>query len=159
MDDSRWGRFEERRVRFETNCERVRRAIVVVPGGAKIPAARALKQPEVRLNALVDSRQIALDVSGPQAALDLASVETEFKYEGYLRRQMVSVERLRRQEDRSIPQAFAFDTVPGLSREMIQRLSEVRPATLGQASRIPGVTPAAVAVVAAYIDRHLERAN
>ena len=159
VDGVRWGRFEERRIRFETNCERVRGAVVVVPGGARIPAARALKQPEVRLTALVGDRQIALDVSGPQAALDLASVETEFKYEGYLRRQMVSVERLRRQEDRSIPQTFAFDTVPGLSREMIQRLSEVRPATLGQASRIPGVTPAAVAVVAAYIDRHLERTN
>ena len=159
VDDARWGRFEERRIRFETNCARVRAAVVVVPGGAKIPAARALKQPEIRLTELVGDRQIALDVSGPQAALDLASVETEFKYEGYLRRQMVSVERLRRQEDRSIPQTFAFDTVPGLSREMIQRLSEVRPATLGQASRIPGITPAAVAVVAAYIDRHLERTN
>ena len=159
VDGVRWGRFEERRIRFETNCARVRGAMVVVPGGAKIPASRALKQPEVRLTALVGNGQIALDVSGPQAGLDLASVETEFKYEGYLRRQMVSVERLRRQEDRSIPQTFAFDTVPGLSREMIQRLSEVRPATLGQASRIPGVTPAAVAVVAAYIDRHLERTN
>jgi tRNA uridine 5-carboxymethylaminomethyl modification enzyme len=70
-----------------------------------------------------------------------------------LRRQMASVERLRRQESRSIPEEFVFDDVPGLSREVIQRLSEVRPATLGQASRIPGVTPAAVAVVAAYIDR------
>jgi tRNA uridine 5-carboxymethylaminomethyl modification enzyme len=157
VDDVRWGRFENRRIRFETNCERVRRAVVVIPGGGKVPAPRALKQPEVRLTSLVADRQIALDVAGPQAALDLASVETEFKYEGYLRRQMVAVERLRRQEDRSIPPTFAFDTVPGLSREMIQRLSEVRPATLGQASRIPGVTPAAVAVVSAYIDRHLER--
>ena len=159
VDELRWGRFEERRIRFETNCERVRSTRVIVSGGAKVPAARALKQPEVRLTQLVADRQIALDVSGPQAALDLASVETEFKYEGYLKRQMVSVERLRRQEERSIPQTFVFDAVPGLSREMIQRLSEVRPATLGQASRIPGVTAAAVAVVAAYIDRHLEHTN
>jgi tRNA uridine 5-carboxymethylaminomethyl modification enzyme len=113
-----------------------------------------LKQPEVRLADLVSDGQIEIDAAGPQAPLDVASVETEFKYEGYLRRQMAAVDRLRRQEERSIPRAFAFETVPGLSREMVQRLSEVRPATLGQASRIPGVTPAAVAVVAAYIDRH-----
>jgi tRNA uridine 5-carboxymethylaminomethyl modification enzyme len=152
VDDDRWSRFENRRRRFESNCDTVRSTVVSV-SGAKIPAARALKQPEVRLSALLAQRQISLDVRGPQATLDVASVETEFKYEGYLRRQMASVERLRRQENRSIPEAFVFDAVPGLSREMIQRLSEVRPATLGQASRIPGVTPAAVAVVAAYIDR------
>ena len=152
VDDDRWNRFENRRRRFESNCDTVRSTVVSV-SGAKIPAARALKQPEVRLSALLAQRQISLDVQGPQAALDVASVETEFKYEGYLRRQMASVERLRRQESRSIPEEFVFDDVPGLSREVIQRLSEVRPATLGQASRIPGVTPAAVAVVAAYIDR------
>jgi tRNA uridine 5-carboxymethylaminomethyl modification enzyme len=152
VDDDRWSRFENRRRRFESNCDTVRSTAVSV-SGAKIPAARALKQPEVRLSALLAQRQISLDVQGPQAALDVASVETEFKYEGYLRRQMASVERLRRQESRSIPEEFVFDDVPGLSREVIQRLSEVRPATLGQASRIPGVTPAAVAVVAAYIDR------
>jgi tRNA uridine 5-carboxymethylaminomethyl modification enzyme len=152
VDDSRWARFEARRSRFHANCERVRRTAVST-GSGRLPAARALKQPETRLAALIDAGEIALDATGPQAALDVASVETEFKYEGYLRRQMASVERLRRQEERSIPESFVFDQVPGLSREMVQRLTEVRPATLGQASRIPGVTPAAVAVVAAYINR------
>ena len=63
------------------------------------------------------------------------------------------IELRRRQESRRIPAEFPFQLIPGLSREMVQRLSEVRPETLGQAGRIPGVTPAAVAVVAAYIDR------
>jgi tRNA uridine 5-carboxymethylaminomethyl modification enzyme len=80
-------------------------------------------------------------------------VETEFKYEGYLRRQTVAVERQRRQETRLIPDGFLFEGIPGLSREMVDRLSQVRPATLGQASRIPGVTPAAVAVIACQIDK------
>ena len=159
VDDDRWARFQSRRQRFDMNCERVRRAVVTVPGGARVPAPRALKQPEVRLSALLAERQIDLDIAGPQAPLDVASVETEFKYEGYLKRQIASVARLRRQEERMIPETFAFEAVPGLSREMVQRLSEVRPATLGQASRIPGVTPAAVAVVAAYIDRHQPRLN
>ncbi len=157
VDDERWNRFEDRQRRFEGNCRRIREAVVTTAAGVRVPAARALKQPDVRLSTLVAERQIVIDVAGPQASLDIASVETEFKYEGYLRRQLASVERLRRQEGRSIPVTFAFDLVPGLSREMVQRLSEVRPGTLGQASRIPGVTPAAVAVVAAYIDRQPTR--
>jgi tRNA uridine 5-carboxymethylaminomethyl modification enzyme len=152
-DASRWDRFESRRARYADNCERVRRAVVRTPSGARVPADRALKSPEVNLAALVDERQIALDVDPSTSALDIASVETEFRYEGYLRRQMASVDRLRRQESRRIPPAFRFERVPGLSNEMVQRLSEVRPETLAQAGRIPGVTPAAVAVVAAYIDR------
>ena len=159
VDDRRWDRFEDRRTRFDANCRRVREAVVTTPGGARIPASRALKQPEVRLASLIADRQLDIDVRGPQAALDIASVETEFKYEGYLRRQTAAVERLRRQEERTIPERFEFESVPGLSREMVHRLSDVRPGTLGQASRIPGVTPAAVAVVAAYIDRQQTRST
>jgi tRNA uridine 5-carboxymethylaminomethyl modification enzyme len=66
---------------------------------------------------------------------------------------MAAVERQRRHENRPIPLDFEFLGIPGLSREMVHRLSEARPATLGQASRLPGVTPAAVAVLAVYIDR------
>jgi tRNA uridine 5-carboxymethylaminomethyl modification enzyme len=70
-----------------------------------------------------------------------------------LKRQEEAVERQRRQETRQIPATFTFEGIPGLSREMVERLSSVRPSTLGQASRIPGVTPAAVAVLGAYLDR------
>ena len=148
----RWARFEERKVRFESNCETVRRTSVLVPNGSRLLASQALKQPEVTLASLVASSQISLR-TGTHASLDVASVETEFKYEGYLKRQAASVERMQRQEHRRIPDDFTFETVPGLSREVVQRLSDIRPATLGQAGRIPGVTPAAVAVVAAYLDR------
>ena len=153
VDDERWARFEQRRARFERNCATVRRASVSTGSGPRVPAPRALKQPDVRLQALVDDGQIRLDVDGSCHAVDLASVETEFKYEGYLKRQIASVERQRRQESRGIPPTFPFAGIPGLSREMVERLSAVRPATLGQASRIPGVTPAAVAVIGAYLDR------
>jgi len=157
VEDVRWERFALRKARFDRNCQTVRRTAVSTPSGARVPADRALKQPEVRLDGLVAAGQLTLETIPATEALDLASVETEFRYEGYLKRQMASVERLRRQEGRAIPDRFPFGSVPGLSREMIQRLGEVRPATLAQASRIPGVTPAAVAVVAAYIDR-LKRA-
>jgi tRNA uridine 5-carboxymethylaminomethyl modification enzyme len=153
VDDARWDRFISRKARFDLNCRTIRRTTVSTPSGSRIPADRALKQPEVRLEQLVSAGQVTLDTAPATRALDLTSVETEFRYEGYLKRQMASVERLRRQEGRAIPERFPFESVPGLSREMVQRLGEVQPATLAQASRIPGVTPAAVAVVAAYIDR------
>ena len=75
------------------------------------------------------------------------------KYEGYLVRQQQAVERASSAENRTIPPAFPFSRVPGLSNEMVQRFTEARPETLGQARRIPGVTPAAVAVVGAYLNR------
>jgi tRNA uridine 5-carboxymethylaminomethyl modification enzyme len=159
VDDQRWERFAERRDRLDRNRAAVRRSRVRLPGGDRIPAPRALKQPDVRLADLVQDGQLELDMPRTHAGLDLASLETEFKFEGYLMRQTLSVERQRRQEGRPIPEAFAFDQVPGLSREMIDRLTQIRPSTLGQASRISGVTPAAVAVIAAYIERNRPGAN
>ena len=118
-----------------------------------MPASRALKQPTVRLADLASHQQVCLDIDPRDATIDVASVETEFKYEGYLRRQAIVVDRQRRQESRRIPRDFVFSGIPGLSREMVDRLTQIRPATLGQAARIPGVTPAAVALVGTHIDR------
>jgi tRNA uridine 5-carboxymethylaminomethyl modification enzyme len=153
VGDERWRVFEARRDRFVRNCGSVREATVRLQSGARVPAAQALKQPEVGLGDLVARSEVRVDIAAGSEAIDLASVETEFKYEGYLKRQMASVERHRRQEGRAIPHGFAYAGIPGLSREMVERLSQVRPETLGQASRIPGVTPAAVAVIAAVLDR------
>jgi tRNA uridine 5-carboxymethylaminomethyl modification enzyme len=153
VDDERWERFAARRARFERNCDAVRRTAVSIRRGAAVPAERALKQAGVTLDTLVADSQLALETDPADRVMDVVSVETEFKYEGYLKRERQSVERQRRQEGRAIPTEFRFEGVPGLSREMVQRLTEVRPGTLGQASRIPGVTPAAVAVVASFLDR------
>jgi tRNA uridine 5-carboxymethylaminomethyl modification enzyme len=70
-----------------------------------------------------------------------------------LRRQESEIERARRDERRRIPEGFAFDQVPGLSREIVHRLTQIRPDTLAHALRVPGVTPAAVAVLSSYIGR------
>jgi tRNA uridine 5-carboxymethylaminomethyl modification enzyme len=111
-----------------------------------------LRQPEVRLQWLADEGLVPLDLD-PLSPVDLHSVETAVKFEGYLRRQEVEVKRARQDERRRIPWDFPFDQVPGLSREVVQRLAQVRPDTLGSALRIPGVTPAAVAVLAAWVRR------
>jgi tRNA uridine 5-carboxymethylaminomethyl modification enzyme len=108
----------------------------------------------VRLADLVAQERLPrFELEAADAAVDLASAETAVKYAGYLRRQESEIARARRDERRGIPRDFPFDRVPGLSREVVQRLFQVRPDTLGQALRIPGVTPAAVAVLGAFVGR------
>ena len=83
---------------------------------------------------------------------ELKTVETEIKYAGYLDQQRKSIERLKKAEQRVIPDWFDYGKVSGLSREMNEKLQRVRPRTLGHASRIPGVTPAAVSLINVYIE-------
>jgi tRNA uridine 5-carboxymethylaminomethyl modification enzyme len=83
----------------------------------------------------------------------MATIEAEFRYAGYLKRHDAELARVRAQTDREIPAAFSYDAIPGLSREVVERLSQVRPATIGQAGRVPGVTPAALAIVASRVSR------
>ena len=153
VSDARWARFEGRRARYERNRARVRRTTVALDGGERLRAAQALRRPEVRLERLAAQGGLALEISPGERHVDLASVETEFKYAGYLDRQQAAVARARRQEGLRIPGDFRYAAVPGLSREIVERLSATRPATLGQAGRVPGVTPAAVAVIGAYVGR------
>ncbi len=94
-----------------------------------------------------------LDIDQRFTDLDIMSVETAVKYAGYLKQEAARAERLRREERRRIPTGFPFARVPGLSHEVVQRLMQVMPETLAQASRIPGVTPAAVAVLGALLGR------
>jgi tRNA uridine 5-carboxymethylaminomethyl modification enzyme len=88
---------------------------------------------------------------------ELKSVETEIKYEGYLLQQERAMERLKKSEQRAIPDWFDYRSVSGLSREMQEKLSKIQPHTLGHASRIPGVTPAAVSLVNVYIEIQARR--
>jgi tRNA uridine 5-carboxymethylaminomethyl modification enzyme len=151
--DSKWERFELRRQRYERNLAALDRTLVRTDRGDRVAASQWLKTPSVRLKELHEAGDVRLDVDESAAELDLASVETTVKYAGYLRQEVSRAERVRRQERRRIPQDFPFARVPGLSREVVHRLTQVRPETLGQASRIPGMTPAAVAVLGAFIGR------
>jgi tRNA uridine 5-carboxymethylaminomethyl modification enzyme len=81
----------------------------------------------------------------------LTTIETETKYRGYISQQERQMERLKDAERRPIPAEFGFEGIPGISREVRDKLQRVRPATLGQAARIPGVTPAAIAVLDVYL--------
>ena len=88
----------------------------------------------------------------PGLRSELKSVETAIKFAGYLQQQQRAIERLKKAEQRAIPEWFDYSRVSGLSREMNEKLQRVRPQTLAQASRIPGVTPAAVSLINVFIE-------
>jgi len=136
---------------------RVMRTTVTLERGTRARADQALRRPKTRLAQLVAAGELTLQMAAGQEHVDMASVETEFKYAGYLRRQEAAVERSRHEEHRKIPEDFQYEGVPGLSNEIVQRLSETRPETLGQALRVPGVTPAAVAIISVYINRRTRK--
>ena len=82
-----------------------------------------------------------------------AQIEMEVKYEGYIQRQMEQVDKFKKLENMRIPESFQYDGIPGLSREIVQKLSRIRPGSLGQASRISGITPAAISILMVYLKR------
>ena len=104
-----------------------------------------------------------LDAGSPvelgRRRVELKAVETEIKYEGYLQQQRRSIEKLRAAETRLIPMTFQYEGVSGLSRELQEKLTRVRPATIGQASRIPGVTPAALTILSVLVSREAALAS
>jgi len=108
-----------------------------------------LKRPEA---SIAEISGWVREMLGEEPALGLLNtVETEAKYSGYISQQERQMERLKHAERRRIPPEFGFAGIPGLSREIRDKLERVRPATLGQAARIPGVTPAAIAVLDVYL--------
>ena len=153
VNDERWDAFQAREGRYARNLSLLNLTQVRTARGDRVRAAQLLQQPEVRLESLMKEQRVPVETAPSTVALDLASVETAVKYAGYLKQEAARVERAGRQERRRIPAGFPFARVPGLSREAIERLSQVQPESLGQASRIPGLTPAAVAVLGTYIGR------
>jgi tRNA uridine 5-carboxymethylaminomethyl modification enzyme len=108
-----------------------------------------LRRPENTISSLLESMSEALGEE-PVHGL-LATIQTETKYAGYISQQQRQMDRLRDSELRRIPSGFEFAGIPGLSNEARQKLERVRPQTLGQAGRIPGITPAAIAVLDVYL--------
>ena len=153
VGDRRWKRFQERQARFKRNVRAVEETTVSVAEGKRVRASRALSRPDISLKTLLEQGELSLESVDGCHAFDLWSVESEFKYSGYLKRQHANVKQAQRLESLVIPERFVYTGVPGLSREVIERLNETRPETLGQASRIAGVTAAAVALIAGRLSR------
>jgi tRNA uridine 5-carboxymethylaminomethyl modification enzyme len=151
VDEARWSRFEARRVRLERNRATAASQRVRVDNET-VTVAQALARPPVTLND-VTSRGFRFESTAEDAHLDESTLLAECKYDGYVRRDAQQWERTMAQQGRRIPASFEYAGVPGLSREVVERLAAVRPETIDQASRVPGVTPAAVAILASRIAR------
>jgi tRNA uridine 5-carboxymethylaminomethyl modification enzyme len=119
-----------------------------------------LKRPEVTGADLVRSHIQDFRESPEFQDLDPAlqeevveQVEIQVKYEGYLERQGDEIRRFQKMETVPIPSRFSYQGIPGLSREIVEKLTKIRPASLGQAGRIPGMTPAAISILMVYLHR------
>jgi tRNA uridine 5-carboxymethylaminomethyl modification enzyme len=139
VDDVRWEKFKNK----QSQKERLSSALKGHKNGTW------LKRPESSIGEIRE--WVEGVVGGPVDPGALRTVETETKYAGYISQQARHIDKMRDSEGRPIPEGFSYLTIPGLSREVGEKLDRVRPATLGQAGRIPGVTPAAVAIVDVYL--------
>jgi len=141
-------------------------------GPTPLTGAQLLKRPELKIDDLMEwineglhragSEPIATGNGDGLASLmareEARRIETDLKYEGYLAQQEKHIQHMKRAEQRRIPEGFDYGSVSGLSREVVEKFTRVRPLTLGQALRIPGVTPAAVSLVNVYIEIFQRRA-
>jgi tRNA uridine 5-carboxymethylaminomethyl modification enzyme len=157
VDDERWRAYTARRAMLDAELERLRGTTAYPDAGtndrlAALGTARLsrpttlaelLRRPEVAYTELVLS--MGLLPIGERALVE--RIETAVKYEGYLSRQSDEAQRFRALEETALPEDADFSQVPGLSREVVEKLGRHRPRSIGQASRIPGITPAAVSIL------------
>lgn len=162
VGDERWQFFEQKRDLIE--AERVRlQSTWVQPDSEQAERANTfLERPLTREYSLAELlrrpefnyEKIAQVMDVPSSRIDVAEqLEIQIKYEGYISRQQDEIERLKKHENTRLPLDFDYTSISGLSNEICQKLSEVRPETIAQASRIPGVTPAAVSLLLVYLKK------
>ncbi len=168
VDDARWDAFSAKREAIERETARLG-DLWVTPDNAlgravqealdigisrETRALDLLRRPEVDYASLVGAEGVGPGVDDPRVA---EQVEIQVRYAGYLQRQADEIERNRRQEHEAIPVDFDYQSVRGLSSEAMEKLHRARPDTVGQAARIPGVTPAAVSLLLVHLKKHGER--
>ena len=155
--DERWALYRKKvrqKERVKLLLEGSRVSPDMLPASDSAPSERPtlkiwLRRPEARIQGV--SAWLEKELGEKPLASVLMTAEAEAKYEGYIAQQEKQIQRLKDAEGRHIPAGFVFHSIPGLSREICEKLERVRPVTLGQAARIPGVTPAAVAVLDVYL--------
>lgn len=164
VDDARWAAFSAKREAVEAETARLK-ALWAAPNNPlgqalardiglevsrETSAMDLLRRPELDYVRLMQTEGIGPGVADAKVA---EQVEIEAKYSGYLERQREEIARARRNEDSPIPAGFDYSAVRGLSAEVLQKLQRVQPETIGQAQRIPGVTPAAISLLLVHLTR------
>jgi len=169
VDDSRWEFFQRKRAVVDSEIDRLERAVVhplqvdaALLGKLGAPLSREahafdlLRRPEIDYDDLQGVVPMAAaDWHGDERLREQVKlqVEVQAKYSGYLRRQSDEIERQHRYEELRLPADIDYHQVGGLSNEARERLGDVRPETLGQAARIPGLTPAAVSLLLVHLKK------
>ncbi len=165
VDDARWQRFNEKMENIAHEQARLKNIWIQKDHPAVAQVNKLLKSPISRENSLEDLIRrpetryqdlMAIDGLGPAIADTQAAeqVEIQIKYAGYIERQLEDIAKKKRHEDTLIPQDFDFSQISGLSNEVVAKLSDARPETIGQASRMSGITPAAISLLLVYLKKH-----
>ena len=165
VDDQRWQRFNEKMETIEVERQRLRSVWVQKDHAAAPQINELLKTPLSRENNLEDLVRrpevryddlMAIDGLGPQLSDKQAAeqIEIQIKYAGYIDRQLDDIAKKKRHENTLIPMDFDFTQISGLSNEVVAKLTDARPETIGKASRISGITPAAISLLLVYLKKH-----
>ncbi len=165
ISDERWQRFEEKQNQIERERARLKE-ISVKPSSemgqriATILQADAmtqeqnleaiLRRPEVKYKTLMQATELEPIATDPQAA---EQVEIQVKYEGYLKRELEDIKKNQSNESTLLPLKFDYSSIPALSNEVAQKLNQFKPETIGMASRISGVTPAAISILLVHLKK------
>ena len=165
VDDQRWQRFNEKMENVELERQRLRSTWLQKDHPATIKVNELLKTPLSRENSLEDLVRrpevryedlMSIEGLGPAMADKQAAeqIEIQIKYAGYIDRQLDEIEKKKRHENTLIPIDFDFTQISGLSNEVVAKLTDTRPETIGKASRISGITPAAISLLLVYLKKH-----
>ena len=159
IDEERWIKFSEKNDQIDELGKKIKKifisptdkkvnALLNKPLGREYSLFEVMKRPEISGTGLLKA------VGLQNVSLSVAQqIEIDCKYEGYITRQEKEIEQNRSQHDQPIPLGFCFESIPGLSNEAKQKLALIKPKTLGQAGRIPGMTPAAVSLLMVYLKK------
>jgi tRNA uridine 5-carboxymethylaminomethyl modification enzyme len=164
VDDERWARFNEKLERIEQERQRLKttwvnpqaetaaevNAHLTAPLSREASGEDLLRRPEVTYENLVKLSAFAPGLEDAEAA---EQVEIQVKYEGYIARQQDEIEKQQRNENTLLPELLDYRQVTGLSNEVIAKLNDHKPVSIGQASRISGVTPAAISILLVWLKK------
>ena len=165
MDDARWASFNAKVEAVEQEQQRLRgqwvhpdhKAVPALNTLLKNPVSREhsleelIRRPEMTYAALMDIEGIGPGLEDPIAA---EQVEIQIKYAGYIARQQDEIAKTQRHENTLLPADFDYSKISGLSNEVVAKLTDARPETIGKAARISGITPAAISLLLVYLKKH-----
>ncbi len=147
IGDEDYSAFLAKQGKIQRLFEHLRQEKRILENTPRISLKEWLKKPHVSLQNVLEYRKFSETLTDEE----MRCAEAEVKYEGYLRRQEKEIEKIRRMDRTRIPEGVDFHNVPGLTREVVENLKKFQPRTIGQAKRVPGITPAAVVNLSLYL--------